>query len=71
MMGFFFIILGILCLCYSLGSDEDSKTITIIGIALIVLAFVIGFSGTNSSTSDVGENCIDRGSGRSSWEQCF
>ena len=71
MMGFFFIILGILCLCYSLGSDEDSKTITIIGIALIVLAFVIGFSGANSSTSDVDENCIDRGSGRSSWEQCF
>ncbi|MDC1358961.1 hypothetical protein N8292_00525 [Gammaproteobacteria bacterium] len=71
MMGFFFIILGILCLCYSLGSDEGSKPITITGIALIVLAFVIGFSGANSSTSDVDENCIDRGSGRSSWEQCF
>ena len=71
MMGFLFLILGILCLCYSAGSDEGSKPSTITGIALIILAFVIGFSGANSSTSDVDENCIDRGSGRTSWEQCF
>ncbi|MDA9686617.1 hypothetical protein N9U30_00400 [bacterium] len=71
MMGFFFLILGILFLCYSAGSDEGSKPSTITGIALIILAFVIGFSGANSSASDVDENCIDRGSGRTSWEQCF
>jgi len=70
MMGFFFLILGILCLCYSVGSDDGSKPITITGIALIVLAFIIGFSGANSFTSDIDENCVDRGSLRSSWEQC-
>ena len=71
MIGFFVFILGMLCLFYSLGSDRDSKNITITGIALIALAFVIGFSGANSSSSNTDKNCIDRGSGRSSWEQCF